>query len=648
MPRSAPRHAAAVLLCAVASVLWLWPLVRDIHGGIPGGGPGDNLAFIWNLWWTRFALHRADLSLFFTRFLFFPFGADLTLHTNTLGPALLASGIADPVAAQNILNGVHLFLNFAVTYVLAWRQTRHWTASLTAAGIFGCSPYVSAHLQGHFNLIAAWTLPLTAVAALAMRERPTAARGACLGVVLGGVAYVDYYLFVFAATLAALLFAPHVIAAVRVRTAPPRWTSAVTRAVVTVVILDTLVVLWIAATGGGELRVLGRLVSIRGVRNPLAAGWLAMLLLAGIRVLTRFRVRLDRVTLRQSLAPLVTAAVVVLAVVAPLAFHGFALWRTGAYVTQRYLWRSAPAGVDVASLLLGNPYSAVYGTLAARGYRALHVDLIEQIGWITPAAVVLTIAGVFGSDRRARSQWLLPLIVFGVWSLGPFLVAAGHATPLWLPATLVRWIPIANNARIPGRAIAIVYLSVAMLSAFGMARLAAGGRRRVVIGLAVLLVLDAVPAWPPLYALPRPALDATLRALPPGAVCELPFGLRDGFGETGAFDARSMFFQTIHEHEIAGGFVARLPANMRDRYRSLPVLGMFLRMSGAGAPSPDDRAIPREIALAQLSTLGIRYIVVDEDRLPRALAGYVRELLPGPPLVRDGARSLYAIDGAAR
>src|SRR4051812_4369646 len=89
MTRSAPRHAAALTLFIAATALWLWPFLGSGEGAIPGAGPGDNLTFVWNLWWTRFALHHAGAGVFFSSFLFFPLGADLTLHTHTLGPALL-------------------------------------------------------------------------------------------------------------------------------------------------------------------------------------------------------------------------------------------------------------------------------------------------------------------------------------------------------------------------------------------------------------------------------------------------------------------------------------------------------------------------------------------------------------------------------
>jgi hypothetical protein len=648
MPRHAPRHAAASILFAGAALFWLWPILRDFHGSVPGAGPGDNLSFVWNLWWTRFALHQPGLSVFFTRFLFFPQGTDLTLHTNTLGPALLASGFADPIAAQNAINAVHLFLNFLLAYVLAWRETQHWTASLVAAAVFGWCPYLGGHLQGHFNLIAIWTLPLAALAGLAVRDRPTLARGAWLGLALGGIAYVDYYLFVFASALAGLLLMPHWLSLTSVAAENRRWQSVAAWSLAALLVLDGVLAAWIAVTGGGDLQILGRHISIRGVRNPVAAGWLLVLLFAIVHALARLRGRVDRAALRRLLPGIAAAAIALLIAVAPLAMHGLAMWTSGAYVTQRYLWRSAPPGIDLATLVLGNPYSGLYGAAAMRAYRAMHVDLVEQVGWITPAAIALGIAGLSAGARHARTRWLFPLVVFAAWALGPFVVAAGHSTPLWLPETVVRWIPIANNARIPGRAIAVVYLCVAMLAAYGFTALAASAHRWLAAVLAAGLVLDCLPARPPICTVTRPALYSLLRTLPPGAVCELPFGLRDGFGEIGAFDARSLFFQTIHEHEIVGGFVARMPAGLADRYRALPVLGTLLRLSSGEVVPPPERVPSGDGALAQLAGLGVRYLVVNHDRCPPALTEYLRELITAPAIAADGERSLYAIEEGRR
>src|SRR5437763_946328 len=52
----------------------------------------------------------------------------------------------------------------------------------------------------------------------------------------------------------------------------------------------------------------------------------------------------------------------------PLLLWAMALWRTDDYVHQEYYWRSAPPGIDVASLMLGNPQSPLLGQVTRHAY----------------------------------------------------------------------------------------------------------------------------------------------------------------------------------------------------------------------------------------------------------------------------------------
>ena len=112
------------VLLAIAG-LWVVPILGHFRTAIPGAGPGDNLTFVWDVWWMRYVLHHPDYSFFSTPFLFHPFGVDLTLHTHTALPALVAAviGPASPIASQNLLVVVHLCLNLLCSYALAYRTT---------------------------------------------------------------------------------------------------------------------------------------------------------------------------------------------------------------------------------------------------------------------------------------------------------------------------------------------------------------------------------------------------------------------------------------------------------------------------------------------------------------------------------------------
>jgi hypothetical protein len=261
--------------------------------------------------------------------------------------------------------------------------------------------------------------------------------------------------------------------------------------------------------------------------------------------------------------------------------------------------------------------------------------------------LVLAIVGARAANDASVRAMFMPAVVFLMWSLGPYVYMAGHGTTLWLPAVLLRWLPIVNNARIPARAIVVVYLAVAMLAARGFVHLRRSSRHVAFAwSMAALACLDLLPLPPPVYLVERPSLYETLRQLSPGAVCELPFGLRDGFGETGRLDPRSMFFQTVHEHPIVGGFVARMPSSLPGRYEATPVLGTLLDLS-AGNPSTDP--FPSPAATGRILTqMGIRYVVVNRRTSPPDLLRYVRSALPLEAITQDEERTLYLIRDAQR
>jgi hypothetical protein len=198
-----------------------------------------------------------------------------------------------------------------------------------------------------------------------------------------------------------------------------------------------------------------------------------------------------------------------------------------------------------------------------------------------------------------------------------------------------------NNARIPGRAIVVVYLALAILAAWGFLSLWRTQRRVLAGALAVLALADIVPLRPELYTIERPRLYEILKTHPPGAVCELPFGLRDGFGQVGRFDERVLLFQTRHERPLVGGFQARLPATLVPKYESLPVIGTLLSLSG-GAALPPARPSPEEAGRV-LADLGIRYVIVNRSTSPPALLQYVTDVLPLDRIAIEGDRMLFAV-----
>lgn len=643
LPAMRPRTAAYAIVLSTAlatvSLRALWPEFRTV---IPGAA-GDNLAFLWNTWWAAHAWRQFPAVLR-TPLLFAPWGTSLVLHTHTLLPSTVAAAIPGAIAGTNVIIAAHLMLNALCAYALAFRVTRAALPSTTAAIVFGWSPYIGVHLAGHFNLIAAWVLPLFVLLLLRTLDDEPAHGGIACGTTFAAIAYVDYYYFIYAAALAAVILARRAVRVSRVRTRLAVWQRAAIMVCAALLLIDLVMLVSIGLTGGGSISVAGARISLRGVENPSAmAGFLIMLALAAA-YLPRIRIGIDRPVLAADAAKIALAIGVAAVLLAPLAFAATALSRHGGYVSQTYFWRSAPAGIDVGTLLLGNPASALYGRMATHIYERLHIDAIEHAAWLGPAVVALAAAAlIFGRGDRRVGVWTTIGVVFGLWALGPRLLAFGRDLHVFLPGVLVRYVPLAANARMPGRAMIMVYLAAAMLAALGAEMLLARGRRAIVWGLVTVVVLDFLPQQPAFFRPDRPAVYDTLaRSAGPGAVCELPMGLRDGFGETGRLDMRVLYYQTLHGRPITGGFVARLDPRVLAAYQFDPVLGVLLRLSG-GATLASQQTLSAALAGESLRAQGIRFVVLNRREATPDLMRFVDSGLPLRIVQEDEERTLYEL-----
>ena len=626
---------------------WLRPLISNLSTSIPGPGAGDNVTFVWNVWWMGYVRHHPGHSFFFTPFLFHPFGVDLTLHTHTALPALVGVALANgsPVAGQNAVILLHVFLNFACSYALAYRTTSRLIASIIGAVIFGTSSFVGAHLNGHFNLIAAWTLPLGFLLMWKARESASLAIGAVAGLSVAAVAYIDYYLFVYVCIMLASAWVVH---SIRIsRRVASSWSGQrrIFLGVGILLLVDALVIGGILLWPRDRLDLGPIHVSLRSVRNAITVGWMVILIASVI--LTRSRLDIEvqpRRWWRSRAVCAVTMAATVAALI-PLLVHAVAVWRSGGYVSQTYLWRSGPSGIDVASLVLGNPFHAIWGETVSAVYARSHLDPIESSGWIPLSALVLS--GVALRSRAAEArQWAIVGAMFLLWALGPWLTAFGRQTPLVLPAIAVRFIPIVANARIPGRAMVVVHLAVGILAAIGFARLQSSGSRTRVIAwcVAALLIVECLPARPPLFTILTPSTYAVLKnSTHAGAVCELPFGMRDGFGELGSLDEATLLYQFVHERPLVGGFVARLPPRVVADYEAMPVVRSLLRLSSGTSASTADAAFTARDATAMLAAADIAFIVLNTRRASAELQDYVQSRIELRRIAEEDGRVFYEV-----
>jgi hypothetical protein len=686
--RRLAAHALAAAAFSALAVGFTWPLAARLATHVPGGGAGDNLTFVWNFWWMRHAL-ATGAPIFHTDAIFWPFGTSLLLNTHTaldaFAGATLLSRLSS-VDAQNVVIIASIAANGFFTYVLAHDLTRSRVGALAAGALFACAPYFEAHLDGHFNLIAAWGLPLFAWLWLRALGRRRATSAFAAGAAATLVAYTDYYYALFASAFAVCVLAYRWIRVTWTGgeakgpggegtrgprdqgtrgprdqgtrgprdqgtrgprdqgTRGPRDQGARglgDRLLITAALALATVAIVIAITGGGAITIGHTRISattgynIRTMAWIVFAVWLWRRLRPSVRVLLVPRPRIAR-----DARMLATAALVFVAGTLPLLLGGLSLWQHGDYVSQTYFWRSGPEGVDLATLVLGNPFHPIWGAAIQRLYATVGIDPIEGVTWLGVVPIVL-LAATWRAwrDRPHARLWAVVAAVFFVWALGSDLRVLDARTGLYLPEVLLRFVPVAANARMPGRAIVLVYLSLAVLVAIALASLR---DRRLRVLVAAVLLLEALPFRLPLFAIDRPHVYMSLASLPAGGVLEIPLGVRDGFGERGGFDSRVLYYQTIHGKPIVGGFVARMSPALSAAYRESPALNTLLALSAGDPVDERTRRRSRDALVSFFEHANVRYVVVDmhATRVP------LHEFLASLPLVlidSDEGHRLYRV-----
>ena len=188
------QHAPAAVFFTALAVVWTFPLILHLSTHLPGPDIGDNLLSLWNFWSMRTAMANGT-NFFYSNYQFAPVGIDLTLYTHTALPALAGATVLGGlplVTALNVWILTALALNGFCAYLLALRLVHDRVAAGVAGIIFACSPYLSAHLNGHFDLIGIWTIPLFALAVLPALEG-SVAWAVVSGAIIGITAYVAYY-----------------------------------------------------------------------------------------------------------------------------------------------------------------------------------------------------------------------------------------------------------------------------------------------------------------------------------------------------------------------------------------------------------------------------------------------------------------------
>ncbi|MGL4649126.1 MAG: hypothetical protein ACRC1H_06945, partial [Caldilineaceae bacterium] len=257
-----------------------------------------------------------------------------------------------------------------------------------------------------------------------------------------------------------------------------------------------------------------------------------------------------------------------------------------------------------------------------RGFRDLNTVFL---GWAT---ATLAAVGAFAWGRRTRIWWVTA-IVFGLFTLGPFLQINGEyrfdldgiEATVPLPFALLHYLPIIKANRAPNRNSVVLMLALAVLAGYAVYWLLArwslwrAQRTQTAVrlprwgaalpGIAAGLILFEHLALPlPLSDFRIPAAYAEIAADPrPVSVLQAPLGWRNSFGVLGPEKTLLQYYQSAHGKPMLGGNTSRAPDFKMEYFARLPYFEALTEIE-FGRPISDEL---RAAALAQAPDLAALY-----------------------------------------
>jgi hypothetical protein len=219
-------------------------------------------------------------------------------------------------------------------------------------------------------------------------------------------------------------------------------------------------------------------------------------------------------------------------------------------------------------------------------------------------AIVLSIVGIARFFRQRDVQfWLLAGLAFFILAMGPHpSIVSRSLDSVPLPFLLLYKLPVLGSARIANRYLVLTILAMSVLTGFALARGTGQGSRRSpavlpwVAGRLIFLEFLAAPFAR--YQIQVPGFYREL-GRDPGSygVIDLPLS---------TVNSSYMYYQTVHQKKIAGGYIGRNVPAATEFMEEAPVFSV-LSHPDRTPPTDEDQG---PAAVAFLRDRQIRYLVV--------------------------------------
>ncbi|MCE7987866.1 MAG: hypothetical protein DYG89_42420 [Caldilinea sp. CFX5] len=576
---STRKHTLVLTLYSILTLALTWPLLTHLTTHVPGVAQWafDESTFLWNIWYFKHSLIDLHQSPLHSELIWYPLGIDLILYTYNFFHALVAQPLMLAVNlpfASNIALLLSTILSGYGTFLLvSYLLTQHATRNTHYAAFTAGALYAFASNRAIYATLGHYDMVTTQ--------------------------WIPFYALTLLRSLDKNL-------------------------------------------SSGQRRKAAVLAGIFFAFNGLAEMITALFLGIFTLIVLVIKLRTEPVTSQKLKAKIQNLSIVGL--VAALLWGPVLAPILSQFLTNDFSlqgWGEAiPLSVDLLGWFTPTVLHPVFGSDLAAELRRVQerVQLNSGVGFqdintvfLGWATLALALLGVIAYRRQVRI-WLWTSLIFGIFTLGPFLQINGRyrfdldgiEATFPLPFVILHYLPIIKANRAPNRNSVLLMLGLAVLVGYGVYWLLGYWQRSKIrtgvtlspphpvtlsLQFAVTILLTAAILFEHL-ALPAPLSDARIPAVyaqiaadpRPVSVLQVPLGWRNSFGTWGPEQTQLQYFQSAHGKPMLGGNISRAPAFKMDYFKRIPLFQAIHNVQ------KDDPVEPPLLEAAQAQAADLMYL----------------------------------------
>jgi len=585
------NHRLVLALYTILALLLSWPLLPRIFTHVPGVAQWafDESTFLWNIWYFKYALIDQLQSPLHSELIWYPLGIDLILYTYNFFHAIIAQPL---LVAVNLPFASNCALLFSTIF--------------SAYGTYLLASYLLARhsrwADASSPTLLAISLPAFTAGALYAFASNRAIYAALGHYDMVTTQWIPFY------------------ALMLLRTLDNRLTSTQRRK---------------------AAALAGLFFAFAGLAEMITALFLGIFTVIVLVVYGSNR-QLSLRTLPATGGYLIITGVVAAIVWGPALVPILMQFLTNDFSLQG--WGEAiPLSTDLLGWFTPTALHPQWGTPLVPELRRIQERALSEavggfrdlntvfLGWVS---LIVALLGWLRYRRQVR-VWLWTSLIFGIFTLGPFLQINGRyrfdldgvEATFPLPFVILHYLPIIKANRAPNRNSVLLMLGLAILVAYGVAWLMSAFHRWLQRRNAAPALLSRLALLPLLLvgailyehlALPAPLSDARVPAVyeaiaadpAPNSVLQIPLGWRNSFRVFGAERTQLQYYQTAHGKPMLGGNISRAPAFKMGYFERLPLFQAIRTVEFGGELSEELRAAAQAEAADLLYLYNTHYVLL--------------------------------------